>query len=840
MGRWGQWEGVTYLSNWLPVVSVYDEEGWHPTPFVPWHQPFFNEAGVYNARVTLPACEKLACTGSVTAERPLPDGWHELSISATGVRDFALLCSARYEEYVGGIEGDATGVAPVRVRVLAFPEHEYYAREMVHIAEDALRRYSQWFGEYPYPVFTIAEAFFGWNGNECSTLVMIDSRIFAMPHMACSYVEYLVSHETCHQWWYNLIGTNGYCETWMDEALATHFSHELMTEKHGRNNKLLKFPCGLEWLPNIRRDDYRNYGLLGSIGRGENCPSLQEIPQFAHLFNLFSMCYDKGSRIVGMIEERLGEAAFHDFIHIVATRYRYRIIRVADFQRELEEYTGQSWQEFFDNWLRGSGLCDWAVEKVHLHKEEGGCHATIILKQKAEYNEPTTLGISLAKDDHYCIRLPIDPQAQRVELPEQGAVTEALPCNRVRVDVVLPCKPVQIAVDPDQIIVDKEPANNYWKKPIKYRVTPLYTALDETDITTAYDRLNVIAGPYANRPAYDDPWYSRSTLFGVKIGYYQTQHVSGGIYAAYRTDYRDIVVGAEATVEHFPCPRTELGINVEQRLASFQEGPDTAFRASVYERYIIKYGSSLYLPPMEYVEVFGAYQNDFLPLDRHPVPGAVRYEDLTTAGIHYHKNLLTPYWDPVAGYQLDVTYAGGSVDIDGTRAAHQGTASLTVVKGLPDLTNHVGEKWAPLFGWLADTRLAVRGYVAGGLPDEVEYFTLGSGTLFRGFDQQERQGSLVWLGNFEWRVPILQHLDCDCCDHVVGARNVSGALFYDVGDAYARGHEVGPVAHALGAGLRVDMAVFGFVERATLRFDVAKTINAATPLQFWLGVQHPF
>src|SRR5262249_1646627 len=153
---------------------------------------------------------------------------------------------------------------------------------------------------------------------------------------------------------------------------------------------------------------------------------VQEIPQFAHLFNLFSMCYDKGSRIVGMIEERLGETAFHDFIHIVATRYRYRILRVADFQRELEEYTGQSWQEFFDNWRRGCGLCDWAVEKVQLRKEEGGCHATIILQQKAEYNEPTTLGISLCKDDHYCIRLPIDPQAQRVELPQQGAVTEAL------------------------------------------------------------------------------------------------------------------------------------------------------------------------------------------------------------------------------------------------------------------------------------------------------------------------------------------------------------------------------------------------------------------------------
>ena len=59
---------------------------------------------------------------------------------------------------------------------------------------------------------------------------MIDERIFGMPHLARGYVDYLVSHEVCHQWWYNLVGTNGYCETWMDEGLATYFSHRLLDQ----------------------------------------------------------------------------------------------------------------------------------------------------------------------------------------------------------------------------------------------------------------------------------------------------------------------------------------------------------------------------------------------------------------------------------------------------------------------------------------------------------------------------------------------------------------------------------------------------------------------------------
>src|SRR4051812_47195159 len=126
MGRWGQWQGVTTLSNWLPVLAVYDEEGWHPTAFIPWHQPFFNEAGIYDALVTLPADQKLACTGAVTGERELPDGFRQVSITALGVRDFALLCSARYHEFTGQTP-IGHGLPLVNVRVLAFPEHEHYA-----------------------------------------------------------------------------------------------------------------------------------------------------------------------------------------------------------------------------------------------------------------------------------------------------------------------------------------------------------------------------------------------------------------------------------------------------------------------------------------------------------------------------------------------------------------------------------------------------------------------------------------------------------------------------------------------------------------------------------------
>src|SRR5439155_23642344 len=162
----------------------------------------------------------------------------------------------------------------------------------------------------------------------------------------------------------------------------------------------------------------------------------------------------------------------------------------------------------------------------------------------------------------------------------------------------------------------------------------------------------------------------------------------------------------------------------------------------------------------------------------------------------------------------------GMTDLQGRGEVplHKLETQATLVQGLPQC-----------WGWFSDTRLAVRASAAGAFPDEGQHFALGGSYLFRGFDLAERQGSALWVGNVEWRVPVVRRLNWDVCDHVAGLRNISAVGFYDVGAIYVNGHTVGDVAHALGAGLRLDVAWFSFIERTVVRFDAAKTINAATP-----------
>jgi hypothetical protein len=533
----------------------------------------------------------------------------------------------------------------------------------------------------------------------------------------------------------------------------------------------------------------------------------------------------------------------------VYARYQFRILRVADFQRELEAYTGQSWQLFFERWLYGAGMTDWAVEQVKIRplktalpasrlapptsatcspNDNRACRVTVLLHQKADYNESTVLGFCFDGGEAYQLRIPIEPQARLVELDDPPAHIESLPDNRVRVEIVLPCKPTQIAVDPDQVLLDCEPSNNYWKPRINWRFTPLYTPLEETDVTTDYDRWNVIVGPGFFGQAYNDPWYTRSAFAGLRAALYRTQQFAGGAYVGYRTDDRDIVAGVDGIWSHWPWPHTQVGFNIERSLTSF--GDDRhADRGVVFGRYVFQYSSSLYLPPMHYAEVFGAIQDDNLPLPRQPIPGTNHFDHETEAGIHYHIDYLTPYWDPEGGFRFDAVYTTGIPILGEHESFNRVDGQISTVKYLPE--------W---LGPLSQTRLAARLYGATGVPTNGEFYTLGGGSLFRGFDLKERQGSSVWVGSLEWRIPLVRQVTWDCCDHVAGVRNIYAAPFYDVGNAYVNAHPTGDIAHALGAGLRVDIAWFSMIERTTIRFDVAKTLNSSAPVQFWFGVQHPF
>ena len=118
-----------------------------------------------------------------------------------------------------------------------------------------------------------------------------------------------------------------------------------------------------------------------------------------------AMTYDRGAKILGIIESQIGEQDFLDFMKLVYCKYQFRILRVADFQRELEAYTGRPWGEFFQTWLYSVGAADWAVEDVTT-RTKTEVPRTKSRSVKGGVHGADTLGIRFTKDGPYDLRIP--------------------------------------------------------------------------------------------------------------------------------------------------------------------------------------------------------------------------------------------------------------------------------------------------------------------------------------------------------------------------------------------------------------------------------------------------
>jgi hypothetical protein len=805
-GRWGCHDGVTYLVNWYPVLAHHDDRGWQRTPFVPWHQPWHQEAGHYRVSVELPASQVVASSGRIVGEAPAGAGRKRLTIEASPARDFALVASERFRTW-------ERQVGATTVRVHGFPDHEANAERVLQYACEVIPLYERWFGPYFDREFEIAPSFFGWNGNECSGLVLLDDRVMRLPTAGQRYLDHLVTHETCHQWWWNVVGTDGYAETFMDEGLVNCFTALRLDAKYGRNAPLIVWPRGLDWLPTIGREDLRLAGYYGWRARGNKGSSIRDLNEIGDLNSLFSLAYDRGGKVVGMVHNRLGEEWFLAFFRQLYRDYSYETLRYDDLKRELAEFDpAGDWPAFLDGWLVEHKDTDWSVERVRV---EGAAEAdpevrrvTVELMQSGEMVEPTVVLVRAGDEE---VRVPIWPEADRYDVPGAAVAKQA---DRWVVTVDAPGRPTQVEVDPDHALLDAVPDNNRWKPEVSWRLTPLVTPLDTAGQFQAYDRPSIVAGPFIDQ-------YARG---GFKAGVQRLDRWQALGWAGAEPALSEAIFGGQAQLLNWPGPKWTAGVFYEQGLYNFYNDKRHSGGRAFLRRRLLETSSVLVDDPAFYELYMGTGYAFWEGDDGRPV-----HDSLTALGGRYRLSTLFPYWDPVRGKLIDVTAEYGDPAFG---------SSVQYVR----MTGEYGRVWSfpesdvPL---IARSRFAGRVYGGWAWPDTSPFFRLGGGRRLRALDLVSQEGSSVWLATAEWRMPLWRAIDRDCLDHTVTFRNLYGAAFYDVGQSYFNGRW-GPVVHGPGLGLRLDVTLFAFLERATVRLDIAQPIGVRGGPVMWFGLNQVF
>jgi aminopeptidase N len=168
------------------------------------------------------------------------------------------------------------------------------------------------------------------------------------------YSGLMLVHEAAHHWWGNIVTGSGYHHEWLMEAVS-NYSALLFLES--RN--------GTKFIDRIL-DEYRRE-LLVKGPDGEIIESTGPVVQGRRLDSSTNptawntIAYGKGTWIIHMLRQQMGDAAFTKMLTELRRRYEWKTIDTEQFRLLCAEFIPKGspdpkLENFFDQWVYGTGL----------------------------------------------------------------------------------------------------------------------------------------------------------------------------------------------------------------------------------------------------------------------------------------------------------------------------------------------------------------------------------------------------------------------------------------------------------------------------------------------------
>jgi hypothetical protein len=191
--------GIIDANRWLPWISLR-------RPFTrPNHgEPFYTASSPFvRFRVTTDRTMLFATAGLRTAASGLTQ-----TFEARNVRDFNFAASPFYS-----LRASTVGNTIVKV----YSKAGYPVSTVMSHARNAIARMGALVGTYPYRTFVVAQSA-GAYGMESPQMIWIPGGLSG------SHLRWLVHHETAHQWFYGIVGSDQAYQPFADEAAADHLA----------------------------------------------------------------------------------------------------------------------------------------------------------------------------------------------------------------------------------------------------------------------------------------------------------------------------------------------------------------------------------------------------------------------------------------------------------------------------------------------------------------------------------------------------------------------------------------------------------------------------------------
>ncbi|HTZ96440.1 MAG TPA: M1 family aminopeptidase [Terriglobales bacterium] len=275
---------------------------------------------------------------------------------------------------------------------------EMVARTSAH----AIDVFSRDFGPYPFSSLSLTQKpgnlSQGWPG-----LIFLSSLSFLSPeeesnlHMSAvekALIKEVISHETAHQWWGDLVTWSGYRDQWTSEGLANYSSLMLFEDEQ---------PAEFRAIMNGYREDLLEKNKAGvslmqagpvTLGTRLSCS------QFPNGYEDIS--YGRGTWLFYMLRHMMRDAEpksergseqsepFIRALRKLRDRYEGKSVTTRQMLQVFEEELPRSlWFQghrslgwFYDGWVNGTSVPRIELRNVRFAAKEGGMNASGVIMQK--------------------------------------------------------------------------------------------------------------------------------------------------------------------------------------------------------------------------------------------------------------------------------------------------------------------------------------------------------------------------------------------------------------------------------------------------------------------------
>ncbi len=345
-----------FVGQWFPKIGVYEVPGqryvpadasrgaWNTHQFHS-NSEFYADYGTYDVTLRVPESFVVGASG-VRVEESSDGSSQVLRYRADDVHDFAWTA---YEGYLV-FEDQWEHVA---IRLLLRPEHADQVARHFDAAKFGLDRFTAWVGEYPYTTLTLVDGLGGSNGMEYPTLITCGT-YYRMPGWLRA-PEMVTVHEFGHQYFYGLLGSNEFEEAWLDEGMNSYVESRVMDDAYGPGAMM-----SLPGLPIGDRDMQRLSYTKDDPSRG----ALFTWSWKYRFGDYGKASYAKPATIMNALEGYLGWERMRTFLRTYYERWRFRHPTTRDLQDVAEDVAGEDLDWFFDQYVYGTAVLDYAIDSI--------------------------------------------------------------------------------------------------------------------------------------------------------------------------------------------------------------------------------------------------------------------------------------------------------------------------------------------------------------------------------------------------------------------------------------------------------------------------------------------